>query len=311
MRKISLVLFGFVALARAFQDVDYEEDDLLAAIAAKAENTQRYASGDDGVDPSLIACLFTGTCESNQNPLAPYEIINEVPDEKDSEQNCHPKDAPIEDHSPDITVDNTSNNCTDYADQGFRCVPYYSCEDGEIVIDGAGLFNPRLGSDPLLDAENSKCPGHLEMCCRHPDWSGLPITTPIKIVKPSPQTLIICPDPEIPCPEDCNNQGTCDTTTGTCTCNVGFLGDSCSALRCPNDCSGQGTCNTITGICACNVGFLGDTCSVADLSNVDLSYLSECDTANDCPGPLGQCNVMINQTPSGKNGFLCPICLPN
>ena len=46
-------------------------------------------------------------------------------------------------------------------------MPYYSCEDGEIVIDGAGLFNPRFG-DALLDAENSKCPGHLEMCCRHP-----------------------------------------------------------------------------------------------------------------------------------------------
>ena len=36
---------------------------------------------------------------------------------------------------------------------------------------------------------------------------------------------------EIPCPQDCNNQGTCDTTTGTCTCNAGFLGDSCSGKK--------------------------------------------------------------------------------
>ena len=32
----------------------------------------------------------------------------------------------------------------------------------------------------------------------------------------------------------------------------------------------------------------------------------ECDTDNDCPTPLSQCNVMINKTPSGKNGFCVP-----
>jgi len=306
MRKISLVFFGLVALARAFPNPQDEDEDLLAGIAAGAENTQRYANSDDGIDPNLLACLFTGSCESNKNPLAPYEIINEIPDDKAaSEENCHPKDAPIEDHSPDIKIDETSNNCTDYADQGFRCVPYYSCEDGEIVIDGAGLFNPRLGSDPLLDAENSKCPGHLEMCCRHPDWFGIPITTPIKIVKPPPKDLVICPDP-VPCPEDCNNQGTCDTTTGTCTCNSGFQGVSCSELRCPNDCSSQGGCNTATGICVCNVGFLGDACQF-----LDDKVLLECNTAGDCPSIRTQCHAMANPTPSGKTGYCVPSTCEN
>ena len=120
MRKISLVFFGLVALARAFPNPQDEDQDLLAGIAAGAGNTQRYAGSDDGIDPNLLACLFTGSCESNKNPLAPYEIINEIPDDKASEQNCHPKDAPIEDHSPEITIDDTSSNCTEYADQGFR-----------------------------------------------------------------------------------------------------------------------------------------------------------------------------------------------
>merc|ERR1711953_904591 len=37
------------------------------------------------------------------------------------------------------------------------------------------------------------------MCCRHPDWYGIPITEPVKIVKPPPSVLIPCPkEPECP-----------------------------------------------------------------------------------------------------------------
>merc|ERR1719203_377996 len=113
-----------------------------------------------------------------------------------------------------IVVDDESLTCLEYADQGYRCVPYYSCEDGEIIIDGAGLFNPRFGGldDVAVSPENSKCQGALEMCCRHPDWFGIPITTPVKITKPPPSVLVPCPDdndnlidPNIPDPsEPCN-----------------------------------------------------------------------------------------------------------
>jgi secreted trypsin-like serine protease len=36
------------------------------------------------------------------------------------------------------------------------------------------------------------------MCCRHPDWFGIPITTPVKITKPPPSVLIPCPDDKGP-----------------------------------------------------------------------------------------------------------------
>jgi len=188
----SLVIFGLVALARAFPSPD-DDAALLADIAAGIG--ERYQTEEQEVDRDFISNLF-GT---NNKP--PYEIVEPDVETNLVEEQCHDPNKPTEDHSPSITVDDEARNCLEYADQGFRCVPYYSCEDGEIIIDGAGLFNPRFGGldDVAVSPENSKCEGALEMCCRHPDWYGIPITEPVKIVKPPPSVLIPCPkEPECP-----------------------------------------------------------------------------------------------------------------
>ncbi|QQP58091.1 Serine protease -like protein 21, partial [Caligus rogercresseyi] len=61
--------------------------------------------------------------------------------------------------------------CAYYADQDYKCVPYYTCEDGEIVTDGGGLIDIRSSFAAVLDPASSKCPGYLEVCCRHPEYS--------------------------------------------------------------------------------------------------------------------------------------------
>ena len=38
-----------------------------------------------------------------------------------------------------------------------------------------------------LDPKESKCPGDLEVCCRHPDWRGVPLETVVPIKKPPPK----------------------------------------------------------------------------------------------------------------------------
>jgi len=58
-------------------------------------------------------------------------------------------------------------SCSDYKADGYECVPYYQCEDGEIIDDGAGLIDIRNG---FLDPESSKCPNYIEECCRLPDY---------------------------------------------------------------------------------------------------------------------------------------------
>lgn len=72
-------------------------------------------------------------------------------------------------------VDTTSVHCGDYADQGYQCVPYYECDEyGEIITDGGeGLIDVRGAFDTVnieIDVEQSKCPGYIDVCCRHPDF---------------------------------------------------------------------------------------------------------------------------------------------
>ena len=51
--------------------------------------------------------------------------------------------------------------------QGFYCVPYYQCDKGKVVVDGAGLVDIRSA---VLDAGSSKCQGDLERCCQLPKF---------------------------------------------------------------------------------------------------------------------------------------------
>ena len=62
----------------------------------------------------------------------------------------------------------------------------------------------------------------------------------------------------IECMRNCSNHGTCDFSTGVCTCNTGYFGKGCERMLnvdCPNDCSGHGRCSqTLTdpSICHCS-----------------------------------------------------------
>lgn len=79
---------------------------------------------------------------------------------------------------------------------------------------------------------------------------------------------------------ECSNKGTCDRSTGECSCFDGFDGASCQRASCPNSCSGHGVCKTIEALatsdgdniyklwdrestmgCECDAGYSGPDCS--------------------------------------------------
>merc|ERR1719147_574882 len=80
------------------------------------------------------------------------------------------------------TVDQVFDNCADYANQGYDCVPYYQCHNGSIITDGGGLIDIRNGFG-ILSPEDSKCEGFLDVCCQDPDFSAPP-PSPIKQYTP-------------------------------------------------------------------------------------------------------------------------------
>ena len=44
---------------------------------------------------------------------------------------------------------------------------------------------------------------------------------------------------------ECAHRGTCDRTTGRCTCDAGFTGNACQRKACPLSCSGHGECRSM------------------------------------------------------------------
>jgi hypothetical protein len=89
------------------------------------------------------------------------------------------------------------------------------------------------------------------------------------------------------CPEDCGTHGTCDSTTGMCVCDSGYFGDACQiALACPGNCSGHGTCES-DGSCTCDSGYYGPNCSVT--------------ISNKCPSNCGGHGVCD----SSRNACIC------
>jgi len=85
--------------------------------------------------------------------------------------------------SPGVEVNHDFDHCSDYTEQfGYECVPYYLCKNGTIITDGSGLIDIR-SSFGSLSAEDSKCPGYLDVCCKDPDFVAPKPREPIHVAK--------------------------------------------------------------------------------------------------------------------------------
>ena len=134
MVKTNLLFFlGLLALARSYPNPQ-SFDSVLQSINNADLDGERYGDAETNLSDLDLAAIF-GT------PEKPYTVIDDsVTDDETAEEAFET----VNDGVPkDIIVDDTSKQCASYNESGYRCVPYYSCDGGEIIIDGAGLFNPR------------------------------------------------------------------------------------------------------------------------------------------------------------------------
>merc|ERR1712150_91787 len=81
------------------------------------------------------------------------------------------------------------------------------------------------------------------------------------------------------CPDDCSGQGTCDASTGTCTCNNGFAGANCAGCTADTQCTddpNKGVCDAAKNMCVgCTEDNQCDDKSVCNtIDNVCVGFAS-------------------------------------
>jgi len=123
-------------------------------LAQSADAAERYGQNSGDVDQSIVDDIFGSGPKKDNDDIAPNGYI------EDSEW----------------------DNCTFYKRYGFECVPYYQCQNGFIITDGAGIIDVRNG---LVDPDNSKCDSYLEVCCRDERFKKVPLPKrPVTTEKP-------------------------------------------------------------------------------------------------------------------------------
>lgn len=177
------VLLSLAGLSMALPNPQHNVD--AADVFGSDSNSARYGQDSGAVSEDLVDELFGGANNGHSNVQS---SVNNG-DYSEPEQQNSINDGYVAPEKQ--VVDTTSNKCSAYATQGYQCVPYYQCDElGEIITDGGpGLIDIRgnFGTNVVVDPENSKCDGYLEVCCRHPDFTAA-VTTTTTTPKPVPYT---------------------------------------------------------------------------------------------------------------------------
>ena len=168
MHTIILILALLGAVFGVPRPQDLPDPEIVKDIFG--DSTRSGYSGDASSVDANIDLLVQIVKDGNGYEETPASGKFEAPD--DYNTNNQVTNAKIEE-------DNQFEHCADYTEKfGYECVPYYQCANGSIITDGAGLIDIRNGFG-ALNAEDGKCPGFLDVCCKDPDFVPPP-TPPVK-----------------------------------------------------------------------------------------------------------------------------------
>ena len=163
------------------------------------------------------------------------------------------------------------------ADCSIKRCPHNCCGNGQCV---QGACVCRVGYGP----SNASMPSD---CCGRSCAPASPTSPRSARARPRSVSLLAgvsdCGEPA--------GRGSCDRTTGSCSCLAGFRGDRCSLPSCPNNCSGNGACSAKTGECECDKGWAGEACA-------ERLCIGGCGAHGSCAGGVCAC-------PPGYTGANC------
>ncbi len=131
-------------------------------------------------------------------------------------------------------------------------------------------------------------------------------------------------------PDPCSTHGSCDSTSGACSCTSSYAGDACDTCAAglvdypnctpdlcagkPDPCNGHGACVPVDGSCACSLGFGGTACDTCVLGSDTFPNCTDpcigvnCDDGNACTNDIcdatGTCQNVAN-TATCDDGYAC------
>ncbi len=211
----ALFLVGLLA-ATALAKPNPQSDDAAAAASAlddverTANSGGSYNASPGNIDPDVLTELFGSGAGQQQGGKGSGSSGSSSSSHSGSgsgsgtgfngDNQINVGYTPVKEEN--IKVDETSIHCADYKSQGFECVPYYECDEfGEMIIDGGPSIDIRGDFGNIeLDVERSKCPGYLDVCCRHPDFYKPVVPNAPPTTKPPPPPPTTPTPPPTPAP---------------------------------------------------------------------------------------------------------------
>merc|ERR1712061_857572 len=167
--NISFLLLSLLVSAHALPKPQEPSLDLIQDVFGTSTGERYGGVVDDSQNVQETVNDIVGDTSNSE------KFTDNVPNDYVEPDNEHLRET--------ATVEVLSDNadCAEYTESlGYECVPYYQCSNGSIITDGAGLIDIRNGFG-ALNAEDGKCPGFLDVCCKDPDF--LPPPPPVKQYK--------------------------------------------------------------------------------------------------------------------------------
>lgn len=129
---------------------------------------------------AVLATLLVAQAYAQDDLDSLFESVFNNPDNNNNNNPAAVTPAPA---PPPVAPQAAQPQPPQYSCTG-QCVPYYLCNENQIITDGTGIIDIRVGEDSTVENE---CPNYLDTCCEKEDVLEVPPETATKPPPPNKQ----------------------------------------------------------------------------------------------------------------------------